>query len=70
MEIDVRSFAYRGLMVTDSRCITCGACAEVCPRGTLSLVDRPRMASVLSESGQEEDLPSTLGLQPAFALRS
>ena len=36
--IDVRSYAWRGLPVTDSRCIRCGECAARCPRRTLRIL--------------------------------
>lgn len=44
-DIDVRSYARQGLLVTDPRCILCGNCVEKCPRGTLSLIRRPTGAA-------------------------
>ena len=35
INIDVRSHAWAGKPVVDSRCLTCGECIERCPRGVL-----------------------------------
>jgi len=45
MNIDVRSYARQGLLVTDTRCILCGNCVEKCPRGTLFFIPRPEGAA-------------------------
>ncbi len=34
--VNVRTFAWQGLPVTDERCTQCGLCVDVCPRRTLS----------------------------------
>lgn len=34
--VDVRSFAWQGLPVTDERCVQCGLCVDICPRRTLT----------------------------------
>ena len=69
--IEVRTYARRGMNVTDSRCIACGECVAKCPRGTLRWapaillledVDLDRDPGVLSVA--PNDLPATLQLQP------
>ena len=35
IEIDVRSYAWRGKPIENSRCLTCGECVARCPRGVL-----------------------------------
>jgi ferredoxin len=35
IEIDVRSYAWRGQAIQNSRCLTCGECVTRCPRGVL-----------------------------------
>jgi ferredoxin len=52
--IDVRSFSWRGLPVTDSRCIRCGECAQRCPRRTLRMLT---FAARLSVRLPEDYLP-------------
>jgi len=37
IEVDVRSYAWRGIPLTSSRCLTCGECVARCPRGVLTL---------------------------------
>ncbi len=44
-DIDVRTYARQGLLVTDPRCILCGNCVEKCPRGTLFFIPRPEGAA-------------------------
>lgn len=48
-DIDVRTYARQGLLVTDPRCILCGNCVEKCPRGTLSFIPRPSGAAAQPE---------------------
>ncbi len=35
MEIDVRSYARKGLPILESYCLTCSECVNRCPRGVL-----------------------------------
>ena len=35
IEIDVRRYAWLGLPIKDSHCLTCGECVARCPRGVL-----------------------------------
>lgn len=35
MEIDVRSYARKGLPIFESYCFTCSECVNRCPRGVL-----------------------------------
>ncbi len=37
--IDVRGYAWRGMSIIDSHCITCAECINRCPRGTLRFED-------------------------------
>lgn len=42
IEVDVRSHAFRGLIIQESKCLTCGECVRRCPRGVLRFVyDKP-----------------------------
>lgn len=42
--IDVRSYARRGLTVSESYCLSCGECVARCPRGTLRMEQAPLFA--------------------------
>ncbi len=44
--LDVRSHAFRGLIIQESKCLTCGECVQRCPRGVLRFIYR-------SPAGQE-----------------
>jgi ferredoxin len=62
--IEVREYAHRGEIVTDSRCIGCGVCIARCPRGTL----RWGPAILVRQDNTLEinpvTLPHTLEFQP------
>ena len=40
IELDVRSYAFRGLIIQENKCLTCGECVRRCPRGVLRFVYR------------------------------
>jgi NAD-dependent dihydropyrimidine dehydrogenase PreA subunit len=41
IEIDVRRYAWLGVPVKDSYCLTCGECVRRCPRGVLCFERTP-----------------------------
>jgi ferredoxin len=38
IDLDVRSYAFRGLVIQENKCLTCGECVRRCPRGVLRFV--------------------------------
>lgn len=58
VDIDVRSYARQGLLVTDPRCILCGNCVEKCPRGTLSFIPRPERAAARPQHRPDLFIPT------------
>jgi len=41
IEIDVRRYAWLGISVADSYCLSCGECVARCPRGVLHFAPTP-----------------------------
>lgn len=41
IEIDVRRYAWMGMPIKDSYCLTCGECVARCPRGVLRFERTP-----------------------------
>lgn len=40
INVDVRSYAFRGAIIQENKCLTCGECVRRCPRGVLQFVHK------------------------------